>query len=88
MTLNCSRLSVNEMTMQNVQRYHYLQPWGEGALWAHRDSLVFDGILVLDENYRFITACSCDPYMGHTLKLKKTHFTEKKTQRMAFEKNF
>jgi hypothetical protein len=39
-----------------------------------------------NENDRFFTT-SCDPYMGHTLRLFFTHFTLKRTHMMAFKKN-
>jgi hypothetical protein len=38
-----------------------------------------------DENYAFFTTF-CDPYTGHTFRLFFTHFTLKRTQRMAFKK--
>jgi hypothetical protein len=38
-----------------------------------------------DENDRFFST-SCDSYMGHILRIF-THFTIKRTQRMAFEKH-
>jgi hypothetical protein len=39
-----------------------------------------------DENDGFFTT-SCDPYMGHTFRLFFTHYTLKRTQKMAFKKN-
>jgi hypothetical protein len=71
----------NEVKMSAIE----LKNAGMACLWyklANRGS----EIAALHQFYRFFTT-SCDSCMGHTIRLKKKHFTIKRTQRMAFEKS-
>jgi hypothetical protein len=64
------------------------QSWGGGGCFETNWStevVEIETVYEFHENGRFFTT-SCDPYMGYTLKLFFTHFTVKRTQRMAFEK--
>jgi hypothetical protein len=77
---------VNEIAMENIWENNFPQ-LGAGVLW---DKLATEVVKItelydFDFNDRFLIT-SCDPHIGNTFSLF-THFTLKRTQRMAFEKN-
>jgi hypothetical protein len=72
---------VNETAMQNVWQHHFPEPWGGGGCGTNWPTEVVEIAILFefDDNDRFFTA-SCDPYMGHTLRLFYTFHRKNDTK--------
>jgi hypothetical protein len=75
----------NLLNIQNIRRYGGGRRLRCGTNWPTEVANIATPNK-FDVNDRFSTT-SCDPCMGHAFRLFFTHFTIKRTQRMAFEKN-
>jgi hypothetical protein len=75
-------MSVNETAMQKVLQHNFPQPWWcFGKNWP-TEVMEIEKLYEFDKNLRFFTT-SCDPYMGHTLRLFNT-FHHKKGKKDGF----